>query len=51
MSEKQPTSAVVGLRIPLRILRKLDKMAAEEKRTRHNLLIVLIEKGLDKANG
>jgi metal-responsive CopG/Arc/MetJ family transcriptional regulator len=47
MSEKQSTSTVIGLRIPLRILDKLDKMAAEEKRTRHNLLMILIEKGLE----
>jgi hypothetical protein len=43
MSEK-PETKVVSLRLPVKLIEKLDKQAAEEHRLRGNMLAVIVER-------
>lgn len=41
------TSEKIHLRVPIALYRKLQDQAKEERRSAHNLALLLIEKGLE----
>jgi metal-responsive CopG/Arc/MetJ family transcriptional regulator len=48
--KKQPTKKTetpVSVRIPLELLKRLDALAAKEKRSRSNMILLFIEMGVD----
>jgi len=41
----------ISIRIPVGLLRRLDKEAAKQSRSRSNLIVLLIEQGLPNVRG
>ena len=47
-NDTTPKFKVIGARLPLDLVAKLDEMAAAEQRTRSNMLQVLLERATQK---